>query len=141
MGKRDDTEFLTAYFDDINAVTRHDLVGLLTSYRPVGSGPLGVQRLLCRLLVQIASLKGFVAITIDDIETTQRARALAKEEDDWLKRSVADLVGYSRISAESARDRMSQTADRAPTSYIRHEFIKIAEAIIEQITTDTPGPG
>lgn len=58
---------ISPFFTNPETCTREEIVDALASFYPVGSGPLGMMRITCGLLLNLAEVRGFERITEAEI--------------------------------------------------------------------------
>ena len=58
---------VSPFFENPEEITREEILDALISFYPKGPGPLGMKRIICGVLLNIAVLRGFEPITSEEI--------------------------------------------------------------------------
>lgn len=71
---------------DLKTITRNEIVHLIRVWPPRGSGPLGPCKVICALLFNVAELKGFAPILLEEVQS--------RYDTDFYKKNPCSIRDY-----------------------------------------------
>jgi len=71
---------IAPFFENPDKISREELLEQISWFYPSGSGPLSMMRMICGLMLNICSLRGFEPITEQEI--------LKYRESEWQKKKT-----------------------------------------------------